>query len=119
MAAARFHSLYWTQEGVFTWGLNAGQLGHLKVARPAVQALHCTALQGPRTVVQPKLVASLAGREGGVDRAATSDGAVVVLTGRGDVLALCEYGTKKLGQRQHGVQQLQVGPPASSSSSPR
>ena len=39
----------------------------------------------------------------------SSDGAVVVLTARGDVLALHEYGTKKLGQRQHGVQQLQVG----------
>jgi len=93
VAAARFHSLYWTADSVYTWGLNAGQLGHIK---------------GDKTVVQPKLVASLVGREGGVARVVSSDGAVVVVTSRGDVLALYEYTTKKLGQRQHGVVQLQV-----------
>jgi len=93
VAAARFHSLYWTTDGVFTWGLNAGQLGHIK---------------GERTVIQPKLVASLSNREGGVSRVVTSDGAVVVLTGKGDVVALTEYSTRKLGQRQHNVAQLEV-----------
>jgi len=93
VAAARFHSLYWTADGVFTWGLNAGQLGHIK---------------GERTVIQPKLVASLSNREGGVSRVVTSDGAVVVLTGKGDVVALTEYSTRKLGQRQHNVAQLEV-----------
>ena len=38
----------------------------------------------------------------------TSDGAVVVVTGRGDVVALTEYSTRKLGQRQHNVEQIEV-----------
>ena len=38
----------------------------------------------------------------------TSDGAVVVLTGKGDVVALTEYSTRKLGQRQHNVAKLEV-----------
>ena len=31
VAAGRYHSVYWSEESLFTWGLNAGQLGHLKV----------------------------------------------------------------------------------------
>lgn len=53
IGAARFHSLYWTSDSVYTWGLNAGQLGHIK---------------GDKTVIQPKLVAGLVGRGGGVSR---------------------------------------------------
>ena len=41
-------------------------------------------------------------------RVVTSDGAVVVLTGKGDVVALTEYSTRKLGQRQHNVAQIEV-----------
>ena len=44
-------------------------------------------------------------------RVVTSDGAVVVLTGKGDVVALTEYSTRKLGQRQHNVAQLEVSHP--------
>lgn len=53
VAAGRFHSLYWTKESVYTWGLNAGQLGHIR---------------GERRVVVPKLVAGVEGREGGIAR---------------------------------------------------
>ena len=31
VAAGRYHSVFWTEEAVYTWGLNAGQLGHIKV----------------------------------------------------------------------------------------
>ena len=31
VAAARYHSVFWTDDAVYTWGLNAGQLGHIKV----------------------------------------------------------------------------------------
>lgn len=41
-------------------------------------------------------------------RVVTSDGAVVVLTGKGDVVTLTEYSTRKLGQRQYNVAQLEV-----------
>lgn len=44
IGAGRFHSLFWTRSSLFTWGLNAGQLGHLK---------------GAKTTLVPKLVTSL------------------------------------------------------------
>lgn len=93
VAAARFHSLFWTSDSVFTWGLNAGQLGHIR---------------GDKTVIQPKLVASLAGKENKISMVVVSDGASVVLTGKGDVVALYEYTSKKLGQRQHNIARLVV-----------
>ena len=93
VAAARFHSLFWTADAVYTWGLNGGQLGHIK---------------GERTIVQPKLVSSLTGRENKITEVVVSDAASVVLTARGDVVALCEYQSKKLGQRQHNVVKIAV-----------
>ena len=93
VAAARFHSLFWTVDAVYTWGLNGGQLGHIK---------------GERSILQPKLVSSLTGRENKITEVAVSDGASVVLTARGDVMALCEYQSKKLGQRQHNVVKIAV-----------
>jgi alpha-tubulin suppressor-like RCC1 family protein len=33
VAAGRYHSVYWTEDALYTWGLNAGQLGHLKVQK--------------------------------------------------------------------------------------
>jgi len=93
VAAARFHSLFWTADSVYTWGLNAGQLGHIR---------------GDKSVIQPKLVASLAGKENKIQMVVVSDGASVVLTAKGDVVALYEYGSKKLGQRQHNIARLAV-----------
>lgn len=29
IGAARFHSLFWTRDALYTWGLNAGQVGHV------------------------------------------------------------------------------------------
>ena len=37
-----------------------------------------------------------------------SDGATVVCTSKGDVVALSGYTTKKLGLKQHGIQQIEV-----------
>lgn len=37
-----------------------------------------------------------------------SDGATVVCTSKGDVLALYEYTTKKIGLRQQNIQKIQV-----------
>ena len=93
VAAARFHSLFWTADAVYTWGLNGGQLGHIR---------------GERTILQPKLVSSLTGRDNKITEVVASDGASVVLTARGDVVALCEYQSKKLGQRQHNVVKIAV-----------
>ena len=92
IGAARFHSLFWTKDSVFTWGLNAGQLGHLK---------------GDKTIAHPKLVSSLNEKDVKIERVSTSDGAIVVLTAAGDILALHEYKTRRIN-RQHGVVKIEV-----------
>ena len=92
IGAARFHSFFWTKDSVFTWGLNAGQLGHLR---------------GDKTIPLPKLVSSFNEKDVKIDRVATSDGAIVVLTSAGDILALHEYKTKRIN-RQHGVIKMEV-----------
>lgn len=89
VAAARFHSVFYSSDSVFTWGLNAGQLGHMR---------------GQTSVILPKLVSSLSGRDNEISSVVVSDGATVVLTRKGDVVALYEFGSKKLGQRQHNVE---------------
>lgn len=93
VAAGRYHSVFWTEEAVYTWGLNAGQLGHLK---------------GDKTVILPKLVAAIAGKDTKIEKVEVSDGATVLLTGKGEVMALHQYAVKKLGARQHGIQKIQV-----------
>ena len=40
VAAGRYHSVYWSEESLFTWGLNAGQLGHLKVLIDFLSVAH-------------------------------------------------------------------------------
>ncbi len=93
VGASRFHSLFWTEDAVFTWGLNAGQLGHLK---------------GDRTVNVPKIVASLNDKNLKIDRVSTSQAAIVVLTRDGEIIALHEYRTRRITIRQFGVVKIEV-----------
>jgi len=91
VAAAKVHSVFWTDDSLYTWGLNAGQLGHLR---------------GDKTIIQPKLVSSLTRDK--ISLVSVSDGATLALTAKGDVMALYEYNTKKLGQRQHNIVRMSV-----------
>jgi len=93
VAAGRYHSAFWTDDAVYTWGLNAGQLGHIK---------------GEKTIILPKLVPSLTGNETKIEQVCVSDGATIVYTNKGDVMALYGYTTKKLGIRQYDVKKIQV-----------
>ncbi len=93
VCAARFHSLFWTREALYTWGLNAGQLGHIR---------------GERTVSAPKLVSSLNEKRISIRMVACSDGAVVVLTEGGELLALHEYQNRRIASRHHDVAKIVV-----------
>jgi len=93
VAAGRYHSVYWTDTAVYTWGLNAGQLGHIK---------------GDKTIVLPKVVTCFAGSDVKVEQVCASDGATVVYTNKGDVVALYGYTNKKLGIRQQNIEKIQV-----------
>ena len=89
VAAGKYHSVFWSEDSLYTWGLNAGHLGHLR---------------GDRTVVSPRLVSSVTS----VSLVSVSDAATVVLNKKGEVMALHGYTSKKLGQRQHNIVKMSV-----------
>ncbi|GIY10667.1 inhibitor of Bruton tyrosine kinase [Caerostris extrusa] len=93
ICAARFHSVIYTKDSVFTFGLNAGQLGHPK---------------GDRTQIHPRQVSALYTEECHLTHVATSDGAIVCATSRGDVYVLHEYQIRKIASRQLEILKLSV-----------
>ncbi|XP_076307674.1 LOW QUALITY PROTEIN: inhibitor of Bruton tyrosine kinase [Tachypleus tridentatus] len=93
VCAARFHSVLYTKDAVFTYGLNAGQLGHPK---------------GDRTQVSPRQVAGLDHQNVQITHVAASDGATVCATRKGDVYVLHEYQCRKIASRQLEIQKLSI-----------
>ena len=95
VAAARYHSVFWTANDVYTWGMNGGQLGHVQTAGPFVTT--------------PRLVASL-NNNVTVETVVCSDGATVVLTTAGELIALVEFGVKRrlTSRKIVDVQKIQV-----------
>ena len=93
ISAARYHSVFWTQTEVYTWGLNGGQLGHMRGVK----------------VPQPMVVSSLLINIEIAD-IACSDGATVVLTTTGELMALHEFGLKRrlTSKKLHDIQKIQV-----------
>ena len=83
IAASRYHSLFWTKDSLYTWGLDAGQLGHIKS-------------ENSTYITTPKLVSSLNQKDIEISSVTCSEGAIVVQTTSGDLYALYEYQTKKL-----------------------
>ena len=82
IAASRYHSLFWTKDSLYTWGLDAGQLGHIKSETTTY-------------ITTPKLVSSLNQKDIEISSVTCSEGAIVVQTTLGDLYALYEYQTKK------------------------
>lgn len=93
VAAARFHTVFWTEYHVYTFGLHAGQLGH--------------PVTPERTIVTPRLVTSL-NYSTGVKHVATSDGATVISTVKGDIYVLHEYQTRKIASKILNVAKIVV-----------
>ncbi|KFM65426.1 Inhibitor of Bruton tyrosine kinase, partial [Stegodyphus mimosarum] len=91
--AARFHSVMYTKDCVYTFGLNAGQLGHPK---------------GERTQIYPRQVSALYNEGWNITHVEASDGATVCATSRGDVFVLHEYQIRKIASRQLEIIKLSV-----------
>ncbi|XP_054716016.1 inhibitor of Bruton tyrosine kinase-like isoform X2 [Uloborus diversus] len=91
--AARFHSVIYTKSCVYTFGLNAGQLGHPK---------------GDRTQINPRLVSTLFNEDLYITHVEVSDGATVCATSRGDIYVLHEYQIRKIASRQLEILKLSV-----------
>lgn len=93
VCAARFHSVIFTKDCVYTFGLNAGQLGHPK---------------GDRTQLNPRQVSNVYHENWNITHVEASDGATVCATNRGDIFVLHEYQTRKIASRLIGIEKLSV-----------
>ncbi|RZF45920.1 hypothetical protein LSTR_LSTR008297 [Laodelphax striatellus] len=95
ISAARFHSVFWTKDAVYTFGLHAGQLGHPNIEDSK-----------ELTVIVPRVVPCL-DKEAIVLYAAASDGATVIVVRKSEVCVnptvimyvLHRYQTKRLASK--------------------
>ncbi|XP_038047379.1 inhibitor of Bruton tyrosine kinase-like [Patiria miniata] len=91
VAAGRFHSVLHTKEEVYTFGLNAGQLGHVK---------------GEKYIVSPRHVTTLHHDKVELTHIATSDAATVCATKAGDIYVLNEYQCRKVASKQLNLMKI-------------
>ncbi|XP_048351373.1 inhibitor of Bruton tyrosine kinase isoform X2 [Sphaerodactylus townsendi] len=96
VAAARFHTVLWTKEAVYTMGLNGGQLGYLLDPN------------GEKCVSSPRQVSALLHKDITVSFVTASDGATVCVSERGDIYLLTDYQCKKLASKQLNLKKVLV-----------
>ncbi|KAK7108349.1 inhibitor of Bruton tyrosine kinase-like [Littorina saxatilis] len=89
--AGRFHSVVCTADGLYTCGLNAGQIGHPK---------------GEQYQSQLRMVTYLQHKDIVITKVASSDAAIVCFTARGDIFLLHEYTCRKIGARWLDIEKL-------------
>lgn len=95
ICAGRFHTVLNTRDSVFTFGLNAGQLGHPKQ-------------KNDRRISQPRQVSNLNHKDISVALVTCSDAATVVLTENGDIYVLHEYQCRKIASKWQEIVTVQV-----------
>nr|KAG5696780.1 hypothetical protein BaRGS_012803 [Batillaria attramentaria] len=93
VCAGRFHTVVYTGDGIYTCGLNAGQIGHPK---------------GERCQNQLRLVSYLHNKDAIITSVASSDAAIACLTTRGDIFLLHEYTCRKIASRWLDITKLCV-----------
>ncbi|XP_078617531.1 inhibitor of Bruton tyrosine kinase-like [Branchiostoma floridae x Branchiostoma japonicum] len=136
VAAGRFHTVLWTDDAVYTCGLNAGHLGkncflsimenrqidlvllYHRQGKPRSIPKSTSALpispglpKGDRTQVQPHLVSALNLKDIHIAMVTASDGATVIATQKGDnydVFLLTDYQCRKIASKQLHLTQLAV-----------
>lgn len=93
VCAAKYHTVIYTEDGVYTFGLNAGQLGHPK---------------GDRLQTIPRQISTLSHPDIRFSHVVSSDGAVVCATVKGDIYVCQEYKCRKIASKQLEIKQLSV-----------
>ncbi|KAK3580483.1 hypothetical protein CHS0354_001084 [Potamilus streckersoni] len=95
VCTGRFHTVIYTSDAVFTFGLNAGQLGHPKI-------------KADRKISQPRQVSALNLKDLLIVSVCCSSAATVCLTGQGDIFVLHEYQCRKIASKWHEIKDIQV-----------
>ncbi|KAK2162357.1 hypothetical protein LSH36_100g11000 [Paralvinella palmiformis] len=93
--AQRFHTVLYNKDSVFTFGLNAGQLGHQKTP-------------GELIISYPRQVSALIHKDMSIKLVTSCDAATVVVTKRGDVYALHEYQCRRIVSKRLDIEQVCV-----------
>lgn len=81
----KYHTIAWGPKAIYSWGLNGGQLGHGK--------------NGQKYIITPKLVPTFIGNDSKITALASSIGATVVSTNKGDIYVLHEFCCRKIACR--------------------
>lgn len=95
VCASQYHSVAWGPNALYTWGLNAGQLG-VKVNENYKNQF----------IVFPKFVSI--GNNVTIMDVASSNGATAVCTANGDIYVMHEYLTRKIASRQLNFVQVSI-----------
>jgi len=93
IAAARFHSAIYTKQELFTFGLNAGQLGHSK---------------GDNWQSIPRLVSSIRRSDCSINAVAVSDGTTCCSLSNGDIFVLQDYTCRRIATKVGNIKKLLV-----------
>lgn len=96
VAAGSFHTVLWTKEGLYTMGLNGGQLGYLLDPN------------GEQCIPAPRQVSGLHHKETVISLVSASDGATVCATEKGDIYLLTEYQCKKISSKHLNLKKVLV-----------
>ncbi|TRY71260.1 hypothetical protein DNTS_006990, partial [Danionella cerebrum] len=96
VVAGRFHTVLWTRDSVYTFGLNGGQLGYLLEPN------------GEKCVTVPRQVSALHHKDVSISMVAASNGATLCVTEKGDVYLLADYQCKKLASKQLNLKKVLV-----------
>ncbi|XP_063932773.1 inhibitor of Bruton tyrosine kinase [Zophobas morio] len=95
VCASPYHSVAWGPKCLYTWGLNAGQIGHKMRT-------------DDKYVTTPKAVRLLNFSETEIVALDSSDGAMSIYTKKGDIYVLHEYQCRKIASRQLNVIQVSI-----------
>ncbi|KAK6170183.1 hypothetical protein SNE40_018638 [Patella caerulea] len=93
VCAGRYHSVVYCSDAVFTFGLNAGQLGHAR---------------GDKYQIQPRMISGLNDPEIRISLVECSDSATVCLTTLGNVYVCNRYICRKIGSRWLDITKMSV-----------
>lgn len=89
--AAKYHSVIWTPRALYTFGLNAGQLGHFRNTNES-------------TIITPRNVTGIVLKEDGhLTCVGVNDGATVLSTSHGAIYVLHQYQIRKVASKMLGV----------------
>nr|CAB3255180.1 inhibitor of Bruton tyrosine kinase [Phallusia mammillata] len=89
-----YHTVVWTPTSLYTFGTNAGQLGHAK---------------GDTFIITPRQVSGVYKEDSKILSVHSSDAATVVATSQGSVYVLHEFVVRKIVSKHMDIEKLQVG----------